>query len=180
MRGPLVRRPVRLGAGAAPGAAPLRVLHVSDLHLAPYQHRKVAWVRSLQSLEPDLVVDTGDNIAHRDAVPVLLDALGSLTERPGLFVLGSNDCFEPSLRNPVGYLLPDDGKRKTHTPHLPWRSMVDQLTSRGWTNLTNTRASLEVAGTRIAAAGLDDPTWSTTTSTRSPGRPTSRPTSGWG
>ena len=48
----------------APGPRPLRVLHVSDLHLTPGQRRKRDWVRALAGLEPDLVVDTGDNLAH--------------------------------------------------------------------------------------------------------------------
>jgi predicted MPP superfamily phosphohydrolase len=52
-----------------PSAAdPLRVLHLSDLHLTPHQSRKREWVRSLAALEPDLVVDTGDNLAHLDAL----------------------------------------------------------------------------------------------------------------
>ena len=37
---------------------------VTDLHLTPGQRRKQAWVRDLAALEPDLVVDTGDNLAH--------------------------------------------------------------------------------------------------------------------
>ena len=51
------------------GRRPLRVLHLSDLHLCRGQRRKVEWVRGLAALEPDLVVNTGDNIAHPDAVP---------------------------------------------------------------------------------------------------------------
>ena len=39
-----------------PGAPPLRVLHLSDLHLTPSQRRKSDWVRDLASLRPDLVV----------------------------------------------------------------------------------------------------------------------------
>ncbi|MFL6113524.1 MAG: metallophosphoesterase, partial [Catenulispora sp.] len=42
-----------------PGHRPLKVLHVSDLHLTPGQRSKQAWVRSLSALKPDLVVNTG-------------------------------------------------------------------------------------------------------------------------
>ncbi len=140
-----------------PGARPLRVLHLTDLHLTPYQGRKIAWLRSLASLEPDLVVDTGDNLAHPDAVPVLLDAFGSLTEAPGVFVLGSNDYYVPGLRNPVGYLLPDRGVRHTRTPELPWPDLVSGLVERGWADLGNRRTTMEVGGLRIAFAGVDDP-----------------------
>ena len=65
---------------------------------------KREWVRSLAALEPDFVVDTGDNLAHRDAVPEVLDSLGPLLDRPGAFVLGSNDYYSPVLKNPLRYL----------------------------------------------------------------------------
>ena len=78
-----------------PGAAPLRVLHVSDIHLVPRQHRKADWVSALAALRPDLVVSTGDTLAAPDAVPAALAAHAGLLERPGVFVLGSNDYDAP-------------------------------------------------------------------------------------
>ncbi len=140
-----------------PGHGPLRVLHLSDLHLTPSQARKRAWVQSLADLEPDLVVDTGDNLAHMDAVPAVLDAFRDLLDVPGVFVFGSNDYFAPSVRNPVRYLLPDDGQRNTHTPKLPYGDLRDGFEQRGWVDLTNRRTSLTVKGTRFAFVGVDDP-----------------------
>ncbi len=87
-----------------PGARPLRVLHLSDLHITPAQARKRDWVRSLADLRPDLVVDTGDNLAHLQAVPMALETLEPLLELPGVFVLGSNDYWAPTPKNPA--LLP--------------------------------------------------------------------------
>ncbi len=139
------------------GARPLRVLHLSDLHMTPGQTRKQEWVRGLAALEPDLVVDTGDNLSHRDAVPVVCDALGPLLDVPGVFVHGSNDYFEPSLRNPLRYLLPDDGRRHTDTPQLPWPELSRRFTDAGWLDLTNRRDSLQVGDLRLAFAGVDDP-----------------------
>lgn len=140
-----------------PGHRDIRVLHVSDLHLTPRQAHKLAWIESLGRLEPDLVVNTGDNIAHPDSVQPLLDAFGRLRDVPGVFVFGSNDYFAPSMRNPVRYLLPDDGTRNTHTPQLPWKDLRAELVDSGWLDLTNTREELTVDGTRIAFAGVDDP-----------------------
>ncbi len=139
------------------GRRPLRVLHLSDLHLTPSQHRKRQWLASLAGLRPDLVVNTGDNLAHQQSVAPLLDALGSLLDAPGVFVFGSNDYFAPGLRNPVRYLLPDDGRRVTYTPQLPWRDLREAFTARGWTNLTNTTATLRIGDGEIAFAGVDDP-----------------------
>lgn len=140
-----------------PGAAPLRVLHLSDLHMTPGQRRKQDWLRALAALEPDLVISTGDHLAHRDAVPVVLESLGPLRERPGLFVLGSNDYFTPTLRNPVRYLLPDDGARHVDTPQLPWPDLKRSLVAGGWRDLTNATGHLAVRGLRLALAGVDDP-----------------------
>jgi uncharacterized protein len=139
------------------GHESLRVLHLSDLHLTPGQHRKRAWVAALAALQPDLVVNTGDNLAHQQAVPVVLDAFDGLLDVPGVFVFGSNDYFAPTLRNPVRYLLPDDGARNTHTPPLPWRDLRSGFEGRGWVDLSNRCATLTVRGTRIAFAGVDDP-----------------------
>jgi predicted MPP superfamily phosphohydrolase len=140
-----------------PGSRPLRVLHLSDLHMTPGQRRKREWLQGLAGLAPDLVVNTGDNLAHPRAVPVVLEALDALLGVPGVFVFGSNDYFAPSTRNPVRYLLPDDGQRNTHTPALPWRELRAAFEARGWVDLTNRRTSLTVNGTRLAFAGVDDP-----------------------
>ncbi len=140
-----------------PGHDPLRLLHLSDLHLTPGQRRKQEWVRSLADLAPDLVVDTGDHLSHRESVPHVLEALGGLLEVPGVFVFGSNDYFEPTLRNPLRYLLPDDGTRHTDSARLPFEELRSGLTGAGWLDLTNTRGSLAVDDLRFAFAGVDDP-----------------------
>ncbi|GAA1511324.1 metallophosphoesterase [Nocardioides humi] len=139
------------------GMRPLRVLHLSDIHMTPGQTRKQEWLRALARLEPDLVVDTGDNLAHRASVPFVLDGLGGLLDRPGVFVHGSNDYFEPGFRNPLGYLLPDRGKRHTHAPQLPWRELTAGLTGAGWLDLTNRRERLSVGEAALSFAGVDDP-----------------------
>jgi uncharacterized protein len=140
----------------APGSRPLRVLHISDLHLTPNQKRKRDWVRSLAGLEPDFVIDTGDNLAHVEAVPAVLDALGPLLERPGAFVMGSNDYFRPTPRNPVRYLLPDDGVRP-RTPSLPWEDLRDGFVAAGWLDLDNARGRIKADHREIELVGTDDP-----------------------
>jgi predicted MPP superfamily phosphohydrolase len=139
------------------GARPLRVLHLSDIHMTPGQRRKQEWLSDLAVLKPDLVVNTGDNLSHRDAVPVVTSSLGALLDVPGVFVFGSNDYFEPSLRNPFGYLLPDNGKRHTDTPRLPFGDLRDAFGASGWVDLTNRRETVKVGDLTLAFAGVDDP-----------------------
>jgi predicted MPP superfamily phosphohydrolase len=140
-----------------PGRDHLRVLHLSDLHMAPDQRAKQEWVRRLGGLRPDLVINTGDNLAHRDSIPVVIDALDSLLDVPGVFVFGSNDYFEPSRRNPFKYLRKDDGTRFVDDPALPFGELRGGLEKGGWVDLTNRTAQLTVAGTTFAFAGVDDP-----------------------
>ena len=139
------------------GQRPLRVLHLSDIHMTPGQRAKQEWLSGLAMLRPDLVIDTGDNLAHREAVPVVRNSLGPLLERPGVFVHGSNDYFEPTFRNPFRYLLPDDGQRHTTSPQLPWERLTAEFTRAGWLDLTNRKDTLTVGETSFAFAGVDDP-----------------------
>ncbi|MET9201820.1 metallophosphoesterase [Gordonia sp. NPDC003585] len=138
-----------------PGATPLRVLHISDLHMMPNQRLKQAWVSELESLEPDLVVNTGDNLAHPQAVPAVIQSLGGLLSRPGLFVFGSNDYFGPRAKNPFKYFKKDH--QRTHGDPLPWQDLRAAFTERGWLDATHTVRELEVGGVRVVAAGVDDP-----------------------
>lgn len=138
------------------GSAPLRVLHVSDVHMTPGQTGKQAWLRRLADLEPDLVINTGDNLAHKRSVPVVMRAYGGLLDLPGVFVLGSNDYFAPVLKNPAHYLLPRRKIRVTGA-RLPWRDLRDAFCARGWLDLDNRRRSLTVNGLRLSFAGVDDP-----------------------
>lgn len=139
------------------GARPLRVLHVSDLHLTPGQSDKQRWVRDLAALEPHLVVNTGDNLAHPQSVGPVVDALGPLLDMPGVFVLGSNDYYAPILKNPARYLMPSGQDLTRRGTVLPWRELRDIFVARGWTDLTNRRTRLELGGLRLAFAGVDDP-----------------------
>jgi uncharacterized protein len=148
-----------------PGAKPIRILQVADIHMVPGQQRKHKWLRSLAELEPDLVVNTGDNLSHPEAIGPVLDALEPLLRVPGVFVFGSNDYYKAKKLNPTKYL------RKGDLSHAPkhereqndWHELQAGLEKHGWLPLNNARGTLELgrgAGTnprRIAFAGLDDP-----------------------
>lgn len=138
-----------------PGATPLRVLHISDLHMMPNQRLKQAWVQELEGLQPDLVINTGDNLAHPQAVPSVIQALGGLLSVPGLFVFGSNDYFGPKPKNPMKYFKKEH--KRVHGEPLPWQDLRAAFTERGWLDATHAVRELEVAGVRVAAAGVDDP-----------------------
>ena len=147
---------VRREVIARPNQKLLRILHLSDLHLTRKTAGLQNWLRTLEAEDPDLVVLTGDLISEAAAIDPLLDALEPLFDRPGVFVLGSNDYFAPVLKNPAKYLKSDDGERN-HGAELPWQDLVSVLEARGWVNLTNTQIMLEIDGIKLQIKGVDDP-----------------------
>ena len=140
-----------------PGASPLRILHISDVHLTPGRHRLLSWLRTLDALEPDLVVNTGDSIAHPQAVEPFLTAIGPLLERPGVFVYGSNDLYSPRIKNPLRYLRgPSSRDHDRHVPDLPWRDLGDAMEAAGWFNANNRRGRMKVGDLDVEVAGVHD------------------------
>ena len=139
------------------GSDPLKVLHLSDAHMTPAQHKKQEWIRGLTELNPDLIVSTGDNLAHVDAVPAVLRAYGDLLDLPGVFVFGSNDYFSPSPKNPLRYLFSADGAQIARQKDLPWRELRSALTAHGWLDLTNRHGELTIKGLKLSFVGVDDP-----------------------
>jgi uncharacterized protein len=142
----------------APGTRPIRVLHISDVHLTPRRKRLMSWLAALDQLEPDLVVNTGDSIAHPEAIRPLVDSLGPLLDRPGIFVYGSNDLYGPRPKNPARYLWETSARRYPRTdPDLPWQKLGDAMANRGWLDANNHAGRVRVGGLDIAVAGVHDP-----------------------
>jgi predicted MPP superfamily phosphohydrolase len=140
-----------------PGAAPVRVLHISDLHLAPWQKGKMEWIRSLAELAPDFIVNTGDNLGHEKALPHLQETLSAFQGIPGVFVNGSNDYFAPEFKNPFAYFAGPSKATKV-AQRLDTASLMKFFTEElRWANLNNSAASLTLGERRIDFMGVDDP-----------------------
>ncbi len=134
---------------------PIRVLHISDIHFTPGQKAKANFLASLAALKPDLVVNTGDNLGHKNAINPCLSALEPLLGFPGVFVNGSNDYRAPKFRNPLKYFQgPSEVDRAAD---LDTERFTSELSGAGWLNLNNAGGSLTVAGLKIGFLGLDDP-----------------------
>lgn len=144
-----------LAPGTLRGADAFSILHVSDLHMIPGQNKKIAWVSALDALEPDLVVNTGDNLSDKRSVPDVLAALGPLLARPGVFVFGTNDYWAPQMVNPLKYLF--DIKRTPSYVDLPWKGMRAAFIEHGWHDATHARVEFKTSGVKLAIAGVDDP-----------------------
>lgn len=139
------------------GARPVRLLQVSDLHIVPGQRRKTEWVRSLADLEPDFVINSGDNLSHLEGVPSALTALGPLLDIPGAFVLGSNDYFAPRPKNPARYLTKNYARPPRQRIRLPVDELIAGLRSGGWHDLNNARRTVRVGEVALDLVGVNDP-----------------------
>ena len=138
------------------GSEAIKVLHISDLHITPAQTRKINWVKSLSSLEPDFVVGTGDFLAHQLAVPAVIEAMNELLDLPGAFVLGSNDYHAPTIKNPFSYFNKDREIRVDGAP-LPTSDLIEEFTDAGWLDLNNKQGVSKINGLKIHFRGTDDP-----------------------
>ena len=138
-----------------PGTAPIRLLHISDLHVTAKQHRKQRWIRKLAELEPDLVINTGDTISDPYAIPTIMRTLGPLAQFPCAFVPGNNDYYAPIPKSPLAYFMPH--RTPVHGAPLPWAKLAAAMVADGWLDLTHVRVTVKAAGAEVALAGLDDP-----------------------
>jgi predicted MPP superfamily phosphohydrolase len=134
---------------------PLRILHLSDLHLMPGQRRKTQWVADLVGLDPDLVVVTGDNWSHPSALPAVSRAFEPLLGYPGAFVFGSNDYKGPVLKNPFSYF--NKNREYVQGQDLPYEELRALFVSAGWADLNNARTMLKAGGRTVELVGVDDP-----------------------
>ncbi|MFT3876700.1 MAG: metallophosphoesterase [Propioniciclava sp.] len=146
-----------------PGALPVKVLHISDAHLLPRQGRKRDFMRGLAGLEPDLVVNTGDNVSSADALAPLVESLGRLREVPGVFVFGSNDHKAPRFKVPTRYLFGNSGssgesgkKSGRRSTRLPTAELQASLERLGWVYLEERSAEMTVRGTTFRFRGTSD------------------------
>jgi predicted MPP superfamily phosphohydrolase len=132
----------------------ITVLHIGDIHLAPWQKRKAKFVHSLGALKPDLVINTGDNLGHAAAIGPVLTSLAPVLQIPGVFVNGSNDYYAPVLRNPLGYLARPS--ERSEGPVLDTPRLTAGFRSAGWLNLNNREGQLSIKGVKLGFIGVDD------------------------
>ncbi|WP_025273104.1 metallophosphoesterase [Haloglycomyces albus] len=137
------------------GSEPVRVLHISDLHMTPGQYRKQHWVASLSALDPDLVLLTGDNLGHPEALEYVERTLRPLFNSPGAFVFGSNDYYAPVPKNPFTYF--NKNREHKYGEPLPVEDLRRILTSGGWMDLNNKSTDQRLSGLNMHLAGVDDP-----------------------
>ncbi len=140
-----------------PGSQPITILHLSDIHMAPWNSAAIAWIQELAATAPDLVVGTGDFLGHPDGLPALTEALLPLAGIPGVVTHGSNDRLAPRFKNPFSYLL-----GPSEVGHGPGNPMdfegLQNLYAKtlGWVDIDNGATRLTVKGQTLDFVGVGD------------------------
>lgn len=143
------------GALRRPGR--LRILHIADTHLAPWQEHRVRFLASLADLDHDLVVATGDLLGWMDHEEATARALAPPTSggRPGVAVLGSNDRYGPVPKSPLAYFTAP--QRRSHGVALDTAAFVRHLARHGYRTLVDATTEITTPLGTIAIGGIDDP-----------------------
>lgn len=161
------RRHVHVTGVTEPGAPPVRILHLSDLHLSRLHRPLVDFLASLATEAVDLVAVTGDLLGDTGMEDEVVGALAPLTASgtPGLVVLGSNDFVGPTPRNPFAYFsAPTSGTG--HGAPLDTDALVAGLARQGYTTLRNEATTVPTPAGTIGVSAVDDLHWPDTTMPR--------------
>ena len=130
----------------------LRIVHLSDIHHSPFTGREQIEraVEAANSLQPDLVVLTGDYVSHeREYAAPCAEMLGRLRARCGVYaVLGNHDHWVDAqlvtdlFRAEGIRMLVNEGMRFEHNGASFWLAGVDD------TMVGQEDLSLALAGSR--------------------------------
>jgi predicted MPP superfamily phosphohydrolase len=140
-----------------PGSRPITILHLSDIHMAPWNSAAIAWIRELAATAPDLVVGTGDFLGHPDGLSALTEALLPLAGIPGVVTHGSNDRLAPRFKNPFSYLLgPSEVGHGPGTP-MDFEGLKSLYSNQlGWSDIDNGAIRLDIKGHTLDFVGVGD------------------------
>ncbi len=140
-----------------PGSEPITILHLSDIHMAPWNSAAIAWIRELAATTPDLVVGTGDFLGHPDGLSALTEALLPLSGIPGVVTHGSNDRVAPRFKNPFSYLLgPSQVGHGSGSP-MDFEGLTNLYAKQlGWVDIDNGATRLEIKGQTLDFIGVGD------------------------
>jgi hypothetical protein len=142
-----------------PGAAPIRVLQVSDTHMQASNRRMQAFLATLAGEDYDVVIASGDMLGGTDSVELVAEALNGLKATTArIFVLGSSDYYVPKLRSYFRYFKPPGFRRRRRRRN---RNRTEEfrrlLIEDGWMELSNRTIEIKLGMLRTQVTGLDDP-----------------------
>jgi predicted MPP superfamily phosphohydrolase len=143
----------------------IRILHISDIHLYPFQKRKLKFIKKLNDKinsknKIDLIISTGDNISSNKAISILITTLAQagFDKIPGVFVFGSNDYYKPRISNPLKYFFGPSSRKKKYTNRekLDTDRLKKGFEFLGWKFVENNNVNLKIKNKNLSIIGGPD------------------------
>jgi predicted MPP superfamily phosphohydrolase len=130
------------------------ILHVSDIHFNEKVEKNTALRKWLRTIEPDLILITGDFITHDKYIESLCEFLVDLKSKDGVYgILGNHDYYYRTLWQHIRHSF----LRKEYRPN-DWKRLVRSLERLGITMLINEQVAIQSSGgSQIFIEGTDDP-----------------------
>jgi len=140
--------------GACSPARPLKILHISDLHLSYPESHKIEFLKKITQEEYDLIALTGDIIENYTGLPYLRSILSRKPRLGAYAVLGNHDYYAYSMfHKTVGRLF----RRFRHPrERRDVQPLIEALQQSGFTVLRNSAVHHAEAGLHVL--GVDYPT----------------------
>jgi predicted MPP superfamily phosphohydrolase len=139
------------------GSEPIQILHLSDIHMAPWNKTAVSFIKSLVDLEPDLIIGTGDFLGHPEGLDALTEALAPLAGIPGVVTHGSNDKIAPRFKNPLGYLIRPSSAGTNPGAPMNFAGLSHLYTEiLGWRDIDNAATRMTINGSTLDFIGVGD------------------------
>lgn len=139
------------------GSEPIRILHLSDIHMAPWLSSTINWVASLADTAPDLVVGTGDFLGHPLGLEALTRALEPFRGIPGVVTHGSNDRLAPRFKNPFSYLIRPSRPDEHQGVPMDFEGLHSLYTEvLGWHDIDNAAVRMTLRGSTLDFVGVGD------------------------
>lgn len=134
---------------------PLQILHLSDIHFAKINRGLSRFFDHLATLNPDLIVITGDVIDCREGVEIAAEQLKKLSSKHGVFaVMGNHDYYNYRLYDSLFHGMQGQRHPRMRNGTLRLRGVYKKLKIR---ELRNQSVYLDLDGKRIGIHGVDDP-----------------------
>jgi len=137
------------------GPENLTILHITDLHYIPKRRRLLAFLRSLESVDADLVLHTGDFIDEPMDLDMLCGVLSNIKGRYGTFaVVGNHDRYRYRVIDPLVHPFHEHYKPERFRDIDVVRSALEGI---GIRCLFNSSETVDCGGVRLYVVGIDDP-----------------------
>lgn len=130
----------------------IRILHISDLHLAGRNKKIESYFKKLAAIESDFVMVTGDFIENNNGIEWCIKYLKEFSPRLGTWAcIGNHDKFNFNILYPFFFHLMDTPKKNNS------ELLVQRLKENDTKVLINEKKTININSVPLTIVGVDAP-----------------------